>query len=296
MRRRKSARGLVLAAVNVAVLLGAALIVQSLAAGDPAPSSSSFAVPAEPESGFRAPAGRRTAYASRGPSSASSSSPVTTKRQEPSAQTVPATTESPEAAVTGVEFEEVWYDQSQSAFAPFATGTGSQRPISLTSGYGSPSNAPAYSRRSGSGGGYAGGGGGGFPSGGGGNPRSAQTSQPYASAAGLRASSDGGGASVAGTQLLPTQASNNPVFGGGNPLGAPLFPLASFPGAGFGAAAATNAAATGSVLPNLGGGSTANVTQSQEPVSVPEPSTALLLMGGLAVAAYRSRRRYARRS
>jgi len=295
MRRRKSARGLLLATVNVLVILGAAFIVQSLAAGDPSPSQTSLSLPAESE--FALPSPRsRAAFASAGSSSASSGSPSAAGRDISAQVEPPSAPESDEApAFDAVEFDEFSYVPSR-LFAPLLDDSGSWPQLQASArGYGS-SSVPSYSRRSGLGGGYSGMGGG-FPSsggaGGGGRPSSAQSvnSQIAPASAALRSSSGGPTASAAGAPLLPSQAQGNPqgnpFLSGSNGLGGPpsfAQNLSSNLGSG-------GLGASGLVLPTGAGGSTAGVTQLQTPVSVPEPSTAILLGCGLALAAYRNRRR-----
>ena len=286
MRKRKSARGVALAIVNVVVILGAAFIVKSLAAGDPARSHSSFSLPAESEFALPSP-GARAAISSGGSSSASSPSPAA--GQDTSAQIVPPSATGWEEAppIDHVDFDQLSYLPSH-PFAPLVPDSGSWPQLQASAtGYGSLS-APSYGRRAGLSGGFSGMGG--FPSsggGGGGRPSNAQSSnsQIDPASAALRSSSGGPTASAAGAPLLPPQAQGNPLFAGGNTLGAPAFPLVQFPGLGSG-----GAVATGLIVPNLGGGPAANVTQLQQPVSVPEPSTALLVGCGLALAAYRKRR------
>src|SRR5688572_14276186 len=288
MRRRNSAQGLILATVNVLVIVGVTFIVKSLAAGDADPSQSSLSLPAESEFALPSP-GARAALTSGGSSSASLASPSAAAGQDTSAQVVPpsATGREEAPAIEGVDFDQLSYLPSR-PFAPLVADSGSPQLQASASGYGS-SSAPSYSRRSGSGGGFSGMGGG-FPSsggGGGGRPSNAQNSQINPASAALRSSSGGPTASAAGAPLLPSQAQGNPFLSGGNGLGGPpSFVLTLVPKLGSGAAVGS-----GLVLPTGAGGSTANVTQLQTPVSVPEPSTALLLGCGLALAAYRNRRR-----
>ena len=281
MRRRKGLQGLILATINVLVILGATFIVRSLAAGDPSPSQSSLSLPAESEFALPSP-GARAAFASA--ASPSASSVPSAAGQDTSAQVVPPSgTGWEEAPAIDSEFDELSYGPSR-PFAPLVPDSGSWPQLQASaSGYGS-SSAPSYSRRSGLGGGFSGMGGG-FPSGGGGGgrPSNAQNSQIDPASAALRAS-------AAGSPLLPPQAQGdpqgNPFLSGNNSLGGPpMFGLTQFPGLGTGKPVTTSV-----VLPTSGG-STANVTQLQTPVSVPEPTTALLLGCGLALAAYRNRRR-----
>ena len=297
MRRRKSARGLILATVNVVVILGAALIVKSLAAGNPGLSHKSLlSLPGESEFALPSP-GARAAYSSGGSSSASSASPAGAG-QDTSAQVVPpsATGWEEAPAIEGVDFDQLSYVPSR-PFAPLVDDSGSwPQSQASASGYGS-SSVPSYGRRPGLSGGFSGMGGG-FPSsggggGGGGRPSNAQSSnsQIDPASAALRSSSGGSTASAAGSPLLPPQAQGNPqgipFLSGNNSLGGPpMFALTQFPGLGTGKPVTTSV-----VLPTAGGGSTASVTQLQTPVSVPEPTTALLLGCGLALAAYRNRRR-----
>lgn len=294
MRRRKSAQGLILAIINVLVILGVTFIVKSLAAEDPSPSQSSLSLPAESEFALPSP-GARAALTSGGSSSASSASP-SEAGQDTSAQVVPpsATGWEEAPAIEGLDFDQLSYVPSR-PFAPLVDDSGSWSQLQASArGYGS-SSAPSYARRSGLGAGYSGGGGG-FPSGGGGGggrPSNAQgsNSQIDPASAALRSSSGGPTASAAGAPLLPPQEQGNPqgnpFLSGNNSLGGPpMFALTQFPGLGTGKPVTTSV-----VLPTSGGGSTANVTQLQTPVSVPEPSTALLLGCGLALAAYRNRRR-----
>jgi hypothetical protein len=293
MRRRNSAQGLILATVNVLVIVGVTFIVKSLAAGDAAPSQSSRSLPAESEFALPSP-GARAALTSGGASSASLASPSAAAGQDTSAQVVPpsATGWEEAPAINHVDFGQL-SDLPSRPFAPLVADSGSWPQLQASaSGYGS-SSAPSYSRRPGLGGGYSGMGGG-FPSGGGGGggrPSNAQNSQIDPASAALRSSSGGPTASAAGAPLLPSQAQGNPqgnpFLSGGNGLGGPpSFVLTQVPKLGSG-----GAVGSGLVLPTGAGGSTANVTQLQTPVSVPEPTTALLLGCGLALAAYRNRRR-----
>lgn len=284
MRKRQSVRGLILATVNLVVILAAALIVKSLAAGNPGPSSSSFALPTDSKYALLSGTDNRPFTSGASAAFTPAASP-STSGEEPFGHVVsPSPSEPPEyPAISDLEFDPLWYGQSHSAFAPLVTDSGSWVRSGASLGYGSSSGAAPSSRRSGWGaGGFsgAGGGGGGFPSSGGGTPSYAQNSllDSSSNGGGLR-SSDGTIASIASVPLLPPQAQANPFFGAGIPVGGPAFPLAQFPGLGAGGAAALNA-----------GGSTASVTQLQEPVSVPEPSTVLLMGCGLALAAYRRRR------
>ncbi len=284
MRKRQSVRGLILATVNLVVILAAALIVKSLAAGNPGPSSSSFALPTDSKYALLSGTDNRPFTSGASAAFTPAASP-STSGEEPFGHVVsPSPSEPPEyPAISDLEFDPLWYGQSHSAFAPLVTDSGSWVRSGASLGYGSSSGAAPSSRRSGWGaGGFsgAGGGGGGFPSSGGGTPSYAQNSllDSSSNGGGLR-SSDGTTASIASVPLLPPQAQANPFFGAGIPVGGPAFPLAQFPGLGAGGAAALNA-----------GGSTASVTQLQEPVSVPEPSTVLLMGCGLALAAYRRRR------
>jgi hypothetical protein len=289
MSKRKSAQGLLLAIINVAVIVGVTFVIQSLAAEDPAPSStSSFDFPNESEFAFPSPADERTAFTPRGSSSASAS-PSSAKGQNTSEDIVAAITIDAQASPTlgGLEFDQLWDGQADWAHAPFLPDSESSwQPGLSASGYGPPSSAPAFGRRSGLSTGYAGMGGGFSPSGGG--SRGKSRSEDSASSGEFGSSDSGASASAAGEPLLPTQALGNPLFGGGT--GGPLpFPLTQFPGrgpAGLG---------TSLTSPNQGGGASANVTQL-EPVQVPEPSTALLLGCGVALAAYRNRRRVTSRA
>ena len=290
MRRRNSAQGLILATVNVLVIVGVTFLVKSLAAGDADPSQGSLSLPAESEFALPSP-GARAALTSGGSSSASLASPAAAG-QDTSAQVVPpsATGWEEAPAIEGVDFDQLSYVPSR-PFAPLVADSGSPQLQASASGYGS-SSAPSYSRRSGLGGGFSGMGGG-FPSGGGGGgrPSNAQNSQIDPASAALRSSSGDPIASAAGAPLLPPQAQGNPqgnpFLSGNNSLGGPpMFALTQFNGLGTGKPVTTSV-----VLPTAGGGSTANVTQLQTPVSVPEPTTALLLGCGLALAAYRNRRR-----
>src|SRR5688572_2107717 len=268
MRRRNSAQGLILATVNVLVIVGVTFIVKSLAAGDADPSQSSLSLPAESEFALPSP-GARAALTSGGSSSASLASPSAAAGQDTSAQVVPpsATGWEEAPAIEGVDFDQLSYLPSR-PFAPLVADSGSWPQLQASaSGYGS-SSAPSYSRRPGLGGGYSGMGGG-FPSGGGGGggrQSNAQNSQIDPASAALRSSSGDPTASAAGVPLLPPQAQGNPFLGGGNGngLGGPPTFVLSLTG---------GPVASGLLLPTGAGGSTANVTQLQTPVSVPEPTT-----------------------
>jgi hypothetical protein len=275
VRKRRSVRGLIIATVSLVVILAAALVVKSLAAGNPGPGSdsSSFALPGESNYALLSGADN--------PSFTSGASSSFTGVQDTSATVVPPSpAEAHEyLAIGDLEFDPLWYGQSRSVFAPLATGWASSAPSGASlGGYGSSLGAMPFSRRSGWGaGGFSGAGGGGFPSSGGGTPSSAQNSLLDSSSNG--GLSDGTTASIVGAPLLPAQAQGNPSFGG-VPVSGVTFPFAQFPGLGVAGTPALNA-----------GGSTASATQLQEPVPVPEPSTVLLLGCGLAIAVYRQRRR-----
>ena len=254
MRKRNGVR-LGLALVNVVLIVAAVFIVNSRAAEDGGPNYAFFGWPTEPEPALRPLTGFET------PFSGGSSTPVAAT---PASSTAGADIAAPLVAPTGKadsapfsetneSFEQVWNAHVHPAFAPMASDSSLQPGVSL-SGYGSAANTPGYSARSAPAGGY-GGGGGGFPSSGGGGARTAQGSLSSASnnRAGLLSHSD---SSIAGTSLLPTPAQGNAAFG---------------------------------TPASQGGRATAGVSQLQ-PVSVPEPSTLLLLGGGLALASYRSRR------
>ena len=283
MRKRRSVRGLIIATVSLVVILAAALVVKSLAAGNPGPGSdsSSFALPGESNYALLSGADN--------PSFTSGASSSFTGVQDTSATVVPPSPAGAHEypAIGDLEFDPLWYGQSRSVFAPLATGWGSSAPSGASlGGYGSSLGAmPFSSRRSGWGpGGFSGaGGGGGFPSSGSATPSAAQNSLLDSSSNG--GLSDGTTASIAGAPLLPAQAQGNPFSGRGIPVSGLTFPFAQFPGLGAAGAPALNA-----------GGSTASATQLQEPVPVPEPSTVLLLGCGLALAAYRNRRRLPLRS
>ena len=290
MRKRKSVRGLVLAAINVVVILAAALVVQSLAAGDFVPTSSLAVLPDESEFTL-ASLDDRTPFPFRG-ASGPLASPSSAKGRDASTEIVAAAANGRQDALPSgaLEFDEHWYAEPFAGFAPSATASESFPLKASASGYGSALSTASFGRRSGLSTGYAGMGGG-FGAGGANNPLSSQSSP--VSSAGLRSSSPGPVASVAGAPLLPTQAQGNPfsqapgnpLSGGGNPVFGLTLTLAQSPGLGAGGAAVLNQ-----------GGSGASVTQLQEPVSVPEPSTVLLLGCGLALAAYRNRRRLPLRS
>ena len=255
---------LILALANVFFIVAGVLIVNSRASENGGPSYASFVWPAETEPALRS----LTDYGT--PLSEGSSTPVAAML---ASSTAAADISGPLVAPTGKvdsapfsetneSFEQVWNAHLHPAFAPMASDSSSLPPGVSLSGYGSAANTPGYSARSAPAGG--GGGGGGLSSSGGGRAGSAQGSLNSASdnRAGLLSPSD---SSIAGTSLLPTPAQ----------------------GALFGT--------PGSTLLNVGAGSTAGVSQLQ-PVSVPEPSTLLLLGGGLALATYRSRRKLTRRS
>ena len=254
---------LLLALVNVVLIVAGVLIVNSRASENGGPNYASFVWPGETEPALRS----LTDFGI--PLSGGSSTPFAAT---PASSTAAADVSGPLVAPTGKvdsapfsesneSFEQVWTAHVHSAFAQMASDSSSLQPGVSLSGYGPAANSPGYSARSAAGGGY-GGGGGGFPSSGGGRPGSAQGSLSSASnnRAGLLSQSD---SSIAGTSLLPTPA-GNAFFG-----------------------------APGSTLPNAGAGSTAGVSQLQ-PVSVPEPSTLLLLGGGLALATFRRRRKLTR--
>lgn len=297
MKKRKNVRGLIVSTVSLVVILAAALIVHSLAAGDPGPSSSSssFALPAEPDSPWRLPPVTKRTAAGAGRSSAASASP--SGSHDTSAHVAPGAVGSQDGSASDGPVEDLRDGQAESQFSPLAdSGSWPQTSVS-PKGYGSESGgATAPGGRPRSSPGYFGtGGGGGFPSGGGGTPN-AQNSLTDPGSTGPRSPGEPT-ASLADAPLLPPQAQGNPFSQAqGNPLSGvgtpPVFgltlTLAQTPGRGAGAAANLNA-----------GGSTTNtasVTQSQEPVAVPEPSTVLLLGCGAALAAYRTRRRRPLRS
>lgn len=295
MRKRSGVGGLILATVSMIVVIAATLITSSRAAFHQAPSSGPSELLAESEF---APLSNRN---SRPLSSRSSSSPTAAITHsaagggDTSAQvgvpTGPA--ESGGSYTTSdAAFEQLWYGQAHSAFAPIGGDSwSSPQSVASASGYGSSSNADAYRRRSAQSGGYAGASGGGYPSGGGGGASNPQSSLSSGSSSRAQVLSNAGTPDLDGEvpSLLPAQAianlpQSNPLLGTGPAVGA-TSAFAPFRGTGSGGGLATGAA-----LPSVGAGSTASVTQLQ-PVSVPEPSTVLLLGGGLALAAYRSRRK-----
>lgn len=293
MRKRRGVRGLALAIINVVVILAAALIVQSRGAGDVAPSNGSFALPAEQDLAPLGTLDSRPALTPRVSSSSAAAPSKSAGGQDTSGTVVPPVARQSEdsSATSDVASEPVWYEQTYAAVAPFVTASDNPLPKAGASlgGYAS-SASPTYGRRSSSGGGYGGGGAsGGAASSGGGSRSTAQNATTNsASSAALRSpTADPAFAAADVPTLLPTQAQGTPLFGGGAASGGFSFPLLQFPGAG-------SAITMGAMLPNVGegssDGSTASVTQLQQPVSVPEPTTLLLLGSGLAFAAYRRQR------
>lgn len=289
--RMKSPRGprLTLAVVNIAILVGATLAIQSQASDDFKPSSW-FSLTSEPE--FTLPATK-----SGGSSSAALPSPKTSRSGDHSpAPAASASSARAEAALSeprDSKDEQLWYSESPWPFASsdFGLGDVSSWP---TQGDNLSLSAPLATAGGGSAsrGRYAGGiGGGGSASsagGGGIGPQSSPTSSAPSenSKAGLRSSSNGPIASAAGNPF---------VEGAGTPGGA-SFPLAQFPGNGPANASGlafglpTNfPSAASSLAANVTGAG--GVTTLQQPVSVPEPSSLLLLGGALALAASRRRRR-----
>ena len=288
--RSKRGRALILAAVNVAVILGAALLIQSQASSDVAPSysSSSFSIPDEPEFAFTAVSTPRAPVASAPvPAKATGSSDRSASVAGPSISSVPTTDSSTERESL---LDEIWYAEQPSAYASFPslfddssswpglgdspTSWGSPQPTSL----GGSSSRGRYAGGFGGVGGSPGGGMGGQSS-----SRSSGSTDPVATAAGLRSSAAG------------TPAFESLQAGAGLPQGNPFsglstqtglsFPLMQFPGNGPG-----GTAAPGLASPNVTTQST--VTTLQAPVSVPEPASVLLLGTGLTLAAAcRSRRR-----
>ena len=255
MRKPNGVR-LILALVNVVLIVAAVFIVNSRAAEDGGPNYTSFGWPTETEPALRALTGYET------PVSGGSSTPVS---PTPASSTAGADISGPLVAPTGKadsapfsetneSFEQVWNAHVHPAFAPMASDSSSLQPGVSLSGYGSAANTPGYSARSAPAGGFGGGGaGGGFPSSGGGGSAQGSLSSASNHRAGLLSQSN---SSIAGTSLLPTPAQGSASFG---------------------------------TPASQGARATAGVSQLQ-PVSVPEPSTLLLLGGGLALAAYRSRR------
>ena len=289
MRKRKSVRGLVLAAINVVVILAAALIVRSFAAGHFVPSSSLVVLPEESQFTL-ASLDDRTPFPFRRSSSGPLASPASAKGRVASTEVVPAPANGPQDPLPSavLEFDEQWYAEPLAGFVPPATASESFPLKASVSGYGSALSTASSGHRSGLSTGYAGMGGGFSGAGGASSPMSSQ-SDPVSST-GPRSSSPGPTASAAGSPLLPPQAQGNPQGNpllGGNGLGGPPSFVLNLSSSNLGSGGAI---ASGLVLPT-GAGSTAGVTQLQTPVSVPEPATVFLLGCGLTLAAYRNRRR-----
>ena len=293
--RSKRGRALILGAVNVAVILGAALIIQSQASSDVAPgySSSSFTIPDESDLAFTRDITPRAAVASTpAPAKATGSSNRSGSVAGPSISSVPTT----DSATEGESrLDEIWYAEQPSAYASFPSlfddssawpGLGD----SPTS-WGNPQPSLGGLSSRGRYPGVFGGGGGSFGGGMGGQSGSRSGStDPVATTAGLRNSDNGSTSAVAGTPAFESMQAGA-SFPQGNPfssVNAPTgfsFPLMQFPGNGPGGSGPSGLAST-----NVTTQST--VTTLQTPVSVPEPASALLLGAGLALAAaYRTRGR-----
>jgi hypothetical protein len=292
--RGKRGRGLILGAVNVAVILGAALIIQSQASSDVAPSySSSFSVPDESPFTFASDSTPPAAAASApAPAKATKASGSSTAVAGPSISSATANSDAPERDSL---LDEIWYESSAPAAFPIFDDDSSSWPGLGDSpvtpwGTSQPSSLGSLSR-----GRYAGGfGGGGFSGGGmgGGSGSRSGSTNPVATSAALGRSSDGATASVAGghasgsLQATANLPQGNPFSGLNTPSGL-SFPV--FPGVGPGGSGPPGLGST-NFSANLSTQST--VTTLQTPVSVPEPGSVLLLGTGLTLAAaYRSRRR-----
>ena len=277
MRKRNGVRRLLLALVNVVIIVAAALIVTSRAEEDDSPTYSSVNWPADTE-----PALRPLSEGGTLPSSSSSSpdapAPAASGTDTSAPLVAPtAVGSAPSFATSDASFTQAWYEHVHPSLTSMASDSSSwSQPGAALSGYGSASGASSYGRSSPAGG--YGGGGGGFPSSGGGLPASPQGSVTSASNSRAGLLSQTNDQPIAGTSLLP-QAPGNSSFGA-------AFQVVQFPG--HGPAGSAGRGATGF---------TAGASQTQQqPVSVPEPSTLLLLAGGLALASCRSRRKLTRRS
>lgn len=278
--KSKRGRGLILGVVNVAVLLGAALIIQSRASSSGAPShSSSFSIRDEPELAFtRTP--RAAVASSSAPVKATGTSDRSASVAGPSISSVPAADDGvPEQESL---LDEIWYAESSSAYAalPSLSDESSSWPGLGGSpvtpwGTAQPTSLGGSSSR------YAGGFGGGSPGAGmGGGPAGSRSdsTNPAATTSALRSSLGSPTAAVAGGPAGSMQAN-------ANLQGNLSFPLLQLPGNGPGGSGPPGLAST-----NLTTQST--VTTLQTPVSVPEPGSVLLLGTAMTLAAaYRSRRR-----
>ena len=315
MRKRRGVRGLVVAIVNVGVILAAALIIKSQAAVDPAPDYASFDLPSDSEFTPPAPIETRRVAAPRYAAPAATAPPSLAGGQDTSATVVPPVGRESEDS-SAVRFEQLGDLPSRSGYALLGAAVTDSSPANTAasaSGYGSPGSAPTSGRRYSSGGNYAGGsgsssgGGGGSGSGGGGGGGSRSSAKSTSADSGERSGqelislADYQGASFGDApSFLPTGSPGNPGLGAGTSFSFPLPGRGTAPGGSPisltqppGGGSSSGAIGTGAALPSVGGGtgSTAGGTQLQEPVQVPEPSTILLLGGGLALAAYRRRRR-----
>src|SRR5687767_5887084 len=240
--KSKRGRGLILGAINVAVILGAALLIQSQASSGGAPShSSSFGISREPEFSLAARSTRLPALASAPAPSKPSGSDESASVTGPSISTTDPSETEPESPL-----DQVWYAQS-SAIAPFPSFKDDSSPwpgvggSPVTSwGNAQPTSFAGSSSR----GRYAGGfgGGGSSPGGGMGGGQSGTRSgsvSPSATASALRSSVNGSTASVAGGPAFESlQAGGN--FPQGNPFNGLnlqngfLLPSGQFPGNGPG--------------------------------------------------------------